>query len=232
MNPRSALFPVLCAIILCSCGGHGPVMDTGFLQKRKYSKGWDLQLLDRADKGDGQRKVLKASVKDGSVIEPVDELAARISIEVPRSSDPIAAGVSLTESMEAAQIASVSSDAGFTNIPSTIIRTVPTSAAIERNAAYDHPQGPQEDLMPRKKWNMLAVPAFLSALGVVYLGLFQMQTLPVIIAIVITFIIAGISLRQIRRKEQAGKGFAIAALLIALLATLYTAMVTAVIGYV
>ena len=90
----------------------------------------------------------------------------------------------------------------------------------------------QEDLMPRKRWNRLAVPAFVVSLGAVALALFTTSTIAVIAALVVALVLAGISIRQIRWREEAGKGFAMAALMIAVIAAIATAMVTAVVGFV
>jgi hypothetical protein len=90
----------------------------------------------------------------------------------------------------------------------------------------------QEDLMPRKRWNRLAVPAFVVSLGAVALALFTTSTIAVIAALVVALVLAGISIHQIRWREEGGKGFAIAALMIAVIAAIVTAMVTAVVGFV
>ena len=57
-------------------------------------------------------------------------------------------------------------------------------------------------------------------------------TIAVIAALVVALVLAGISVRQIRWREERGKGFAIAALMIAVIAAIVTAMVTAVVGFV
>ena len=86
--------------------------------------------------------------------------------------------------------------------------------------------------MPKKRWNQLAIPAFILALFTIYLGLFTLGTTAVIVAAVITIVVAGISLRHIRKREQAGKGFALAALMIGLIAALVTAITIAVVGFI
>ncbi|MBK9176052.1 MAG: hypothetical protein IPM46_06880 [Flavobacteriales bacterium] len=100
---------------------------------------------------------------------------------------------------------------------------VPTSVGATL-VAVDPQVQQEENLMPRKRWNKLAVPAFIAALGTVYLGLFTSGTYAVIGALLVTFVLAGFSLRTIRKKEQAGKGFAFAALMIGVIAALVTAL--------
>lgn len=78
--------------------------------------------------------------------------------------------------------------------------------------------------MPKKKWNRLAVPAFVAAAGTAYLGLTTTNVFLVIAAIAITLALAGISLKRIRTREQSGKGFAFAALMIGVIAALLTAI--------
>lgn len=77
--------------------------------------------------------------------------------------------------------------------------------------------------MPRKRWNAVAVPAFVAALGAVALG-FGTNLWLLGGAIVLTFILSAWSIARIRRKEQAGKGFTIAALIIGVLTALLTLM--------
>jgi hypothetical protein len=78
--------------------------------------------------------------------------------------------------------------------------------------------------MPQKKWNKLAIPSFLAAAGTVWLGLSSTSAFVLIAAILATLALAGISLKRIRTHEQAGKGFAFAALMIGVIATLLTAL--------
>ena len=80
-----------------------------------------------------------------------------------------------------------------------------------------------ENLMPRKRWNALAVPAFVVGLGTVALG-FGSSIWLLIAGIVVTLVLAGLSMRGIRRREQAGKGFAFGAIMIGVIAALLTAI--------
>jgi lysylphosphatidylglycerol synthetase-like protein (DUF2156 family) len=90
----------------------------------------------------------------------------------------------------------------------------------------------QVDTMPKKRWNRLAIPAFVLALLTVFLALFTVSTTAVILVAAATIVLAGVSLKQIRREEQAGKGFALAALIIGLIAALITAISIIVVGFV
>ncbi|HRD51903.1 MAG TPA: hypothetical protein PKY96_04570 [Flavobacteriales bacterium] len=77
--------------------------------------------------------------------------------------------------------------------------------------------------MPRKRWSWLAIPAFLAALGTIVLG-FSTNLWALIGAIVLTLVLAGWSIARIRRRNQAGKGFAMAALMIGVFAAVLTAI--------
>ncbi len=95
-----------------------------------------------------------------------------------------------------------------------------------------HNGAQQQQEIPKKKWNKFAIPAFLAALATLYLGFFGTSTIAVIIALGVTFILSGISLRQIRSRDEAGKGFALAALMIGVIAAVATAIVTYAIGFI
>lgn len=83
-----------------------------------------------------------------------------------------------------------------------------------------------ENIMPSKRWNGLAIPAFLAGLATIALGF--STNLPALAgAVVLTLVLAGWSIARIRRREQAGKGFAMAALLIGVFAGLLTAIAIA-----
>ncbi|MBK8499655.1 MAG: DUF4190 domain-containing protein [Flavobacteriales bacterium] len=106
----------------------------------------------------------------------------------------------------------------------------PSHPASTAPAKSDDQEDP-ENLMPRKKLNPLAIPSFVLALGVLYLGFFTNNTLALVIAIVLTLALSGISLARMRTREQGGKGFALAGLMIGVIATIFTAIVIAAFGF-
>jgi hypothetical protein len=85
--------------------------------------------------------------------------------------------------------------------------------------------------MPKKRWNWMGVVAFLMAGGTVLLGFSALGTTAVLIAAVLTALVAGLTLRRIRKREQAGKGFALIALLVAVIALVITGVSIAVLGF-
>lgn len=122
------------------------------------------------------------------------------------------------------------------SVPGSVVRIRSTDAlAIPNSTRPVQPTAVQEEdenLMPRKKLNFLAIPAFVFALGALGLGLFTTSTIAVIVAAVLAILLAGLSIRRIRSREQGGKGFALMALLLGLLALLATAIAVAVVGFV
>lgn len=123
-------------------------------------------------------------------------------------------------------IASAESTAPLHRVSESPVRAEQTWAVVSPAPVHARPPE-QENLMPKKRWNRLAIPAFVAALGTVYLGLFTGSTYAVIAGLFVTLVLAGFSLRQIRHREEAGKGFAFAALMIGVIATLITALTIA-----
>lgn len=84
--------------------------------------------------------------------------------------------------------------------------------------------GQEEQYAPEeKRWNRLAVPAFVAALGAVAAG-FGTNLWLLAGLVALTLVLAAWSIARIRRRDQAGKGFAMAALVIGVLAALLTAI--------
>ena len=108
-----------------------------------------------------------------------------------------------------------------------------TAAQPELQTTLSKDEGTTDpvNLMPKKKWNHWAIPSFLAALGTVFLAFTTLEFVAVIVGIVITLTLAGIALRRGRVHELAGKGFAIAALLIGVLAALVTVISLASYGF-
>jgi len=82
-----------------------------------------------------------------------------------------------------------------------------------------------EQVTPTKEMNKLALPAFVLALLTIGAG-FTLQSVGAVAAMVIaTVVLAAVALKQIRTREQRGKGFALVALIIGLIAALFTTLV-------
>jgi len=86
------------------------------------------------------------------------------------------------------------------------------------------------DPVVKKPWNKLAIPAFFVSMVAVAIGFFTTSTITVIGVVVLAMVLSGLSLHQIRWREERGKGFALIALVLAVIAALVTAMIIAVSG--
>lgn len=191
---------ILLLILLGACGGPRGTVHEGGLQRRVHRPGWHVDLGLRRETA--QREPMASAQRLSE--RPLQPFTAPMP-EPARRQQP---GL-LAPPLRPAEVALVSAPQPANALPAD---RPPTTAV----------QDP-DDLMPRKRWNALAVPAFAAGLGTIALG-FGTNLLALVGAIALTLLLAGLSIRRIRRKEQAGKGFAFAALMIGVLAALLTAM--------
>ena len=78
--------------------------------------------------------------------------------------------------------------------------------------------------MPKKKWNVLAVPVFVIALGAVALGFLTTSVPAVLITAVVAVVLGAIALRRIRSHDEAGKGFALIGFIIGLVTLFFAGL--------
>lgn len=213
------LFRLLPLLLLTACANDKSVVHNSPFQKRTLRPGWHVDLsLGR------ERKAVQEPQERSPTLAPA-LLDARIEVSSGSTLVPLGAEATLPPRREtgpmtpvSAELASISFPANATNIPGV--------------AFPDPPLQEQVDTVPRKRWNRLAIPAFVLALVTIFLALFTLSTTAVILVAAGTIVLAGVSLKQIRREEQAGKGFALAALIIGLIAALITAISIIVVGFV
>ena len=210
----------LIIVLLYGCASDRTVVHGGAFQKRKHRPGWHVDLGRRDDKSTARNVITPRS-------RSVDQ-TTRLAIRRPAT--PVTTSVRTPLSLTFTVPVAHTSAADLTRPQSSSTGRSESELGIAAPAQLDQ-NGP-EDLMPKKRWNQLAIPAFILALFTIYLGLFTLGTTAVIVAAVITIVVAGISLRHIRKREQAGKGFALAALIIGLIAALVTAITIAVVGFI
>lgn len=197
-------------LLFAGCASGPRRVSEGWLQKRQHRPGWHVDLGGRSSFDAERHRPRMVRMELRSPGLPLMNASAErhpLSSRVHVQPEP-------AMHAEAAPA------------PDVAVDVVVRSPVLQR-ASTD-----QEDLMPHKRWNRLAVPAFAVSLGAVALALFTTSTIAVIAALVVALVLAGISIRQIRWREERGKGFAIAALMIAVIAAIVTAMVTAVVGFV
>lgn len=201
MRTPAFLWPLLLAILLGACASERRAGGDGLFGQRKH------------------RLHLGNEVASSGTVErdPADRLEQITPSAEEASGEPIAA-----RPPEQAPVADASLVAGPNDVhwsAEAPVRTEPV------------PVPDQENLMPKKKWNHWAIPAFVVALGTALLGFGTTSSLAVLIGVVLALALAGIALRRGRAHELAGKGFALAALMIAMLTAIALAITIAAYGF-
>jgi hypothetical protein len=213
------LFRLFLLLLLTACANDKAVVRNSPFQKRTLRPGWHVDLSMGHE-----RKALQVPQERSPTLAPT-RLVSRTEVPSGSTLVPLSAEATLPPRQEtgptapvSAELASISFPANATNAPGI--------------AFPDQPLQEQVYTIPKKRWNRLAIPAFVLALLTVFLALFTVSTIAVILVAAATIVLAGVSLKQVRREEQAGKGFALAALIIGLVAALITAISIIGVGFV
>ena len=195
------LFQLFLVLLLSACANDKAVVRNSPFQKRTLRPGWHVDLsLGR------QRKAVQVPQERSPTLAPA-LLDTRNEVSSGSTLLPLSAEVTPPPRQETGPITPVSAE--LANI------SFPANATNAPGVAFpDERLQEQVDTMPKKRWNRLAIPAFVLALLTVFLALFTVSTTAVILVAAATIVLAGISLKQIRREEQAGKGFALAAVVV------------------
>ncbi len=213
------LFRLFLVLLLTACSNDKAVVRNSPFQKRTLRPGWHVDLsLGR------ERKAVQVPQERSPTLAPA-LLDARIEVPSGSTLVPLSAEATLPQRQETGQITPVSAELASISFPANA--TNAPGVAVPDQLSQE-----QVDTMPKKRWNRLAIPAFVLALLTVFFALFTVSTTAVILVAAATIVLAGVSLKQIRREEQAGKGFALAALIIGLIAALITAISIIVVGFV
>jgi hypothetical protein len=198
---RFLFFSLFIAVVAGSCSTRRGAVQEGRFQKRMHQRGWHVDLHG------GRTDAVRAQAERRMHVRE-----APIAPAMPAPDQRLSASVAVID------------------VPGTTAEHAPGRSVITTNTHIPiQPTLPvdsvdlDENLMPRKKWNALAVPAFVVGLGTVALG-FGSSIWLLIAGIVFTLVLAGLSMRGIRRREQAGKGFAFGAIMIGVIAALLTAI--------
>jgi hypothetical protein len=197
-------------MLFAACTTQRDMVQEGRFQRRTHQRGWHIDLHGARDNAPGTRAHLghlkpRHATAPPAFEDPHERLMAckePIAIALPRS----------TRSWE----------------PDIVQAAVPVIAQPPASVEQDG----DENVMPKKTWNKLAIPTLVLAVSIIALALLTTSTTAVILAAVTTLVVGGISLRQIRRRAEAGKGFALVGLILGLIATLITAMAITVVGLV
>lgn len=203
----------LCALVLvglfASCGQQrNAVVGEGMFQKRKYTSGWHVDLGKRRAPRHMERPLEVRRERPLPPSQPPKPLGSA-------TADPITYD-EYKVTME--PIASLSYG--------PLLQVTPDVTVPEALTASPTLQDPDPDnIMPRKRFNVLAVPALLFVLGGIMLAFVTNSGWLVSGALFIGLVLAAISLRRVRSREQSGKGFALIAMILGVMAALITAMV-------
>ncbi|MFZ1693271.1 MAG: DUF4190 domain-containing protein [Flavobacteriales bacterium] len=197
------LFLVIASLALGCSSSRDSVHEARF-QKRQHLRGWQLDLSARRHPIALQRTHLRMLTPRASLEARITPVAER-ELFAAHEPAPVLVLAPHRAPVQAPRVPTVTEDQALDSFP-------------ERDREEE-----DENIMPRKRWNWLAIPAFLAALGTIVLG-FSTNLWALIGAIVLTLVLAGWSIARIRRRNQAGKGFAMAALMIGVFAAVLTAI--------
>lgn len=214
---------LLILLLNSGCGTSKEFSGEGRFVKRTLRPGWHVDL--------GSRKNGLAPSTASRVARPntAEDRSIRITDQVvPIDAECLLA--STGSQIHLAQIATRPLRIG-TNVPPDGGAVPEAPRELQATVSNDSVTTDPVNLMPKKKWNHWAIPSFLAAVGTVFLAFTTLEFVAVIVGIVVTLTLAGIALRRGRVHELAGKGFAIAALLIGVLAALVTVISVASYGF-
>lgn len=195
--------------LFASCGQQrNAVVGEGMFQKRKYTSGWHVDLGKRptARPKEHQERVVRTRDEQVAVVQPP-------TAENVADSAPAEAYTALHEPLAALS-------------GSPVLLAAPPANSIVQLDAEPAPRDPDPDnIMPRKRFNVLAIPALLFVLAGIAMAFLTNSGWLVSGALVIGLVLAAISLRRIRSQEHSGKAFALIAMIMGVMAALITAMV-------
>lgn len=193
--------PILVATTLAGCATTTSTIGDGTFQKRRLNTGWHVDLGLRHQSRSTERVARMEPLAPASLVArsapTLDLLASSRPITLPLHER--APHKPFVQRSEKGHVA-VSLD---------------THQATPEHAVH----APEESL---GKWNPWAVPAFALALGTVAYAILGTSEIIVVLAVIATILLASVAVRKGRTNEWKGKGFAIAALMIGVLAGLIT----------
>ncbi|MEX1132875.1 MAG: DUF4190 domain-containing protein [Flavobacteriales bacterium] len=197
--------------LFASCGHQrNAVVGEGPFQKRKYLPGWHVDL--------GKRSSVQSS-----------EHPSRTRVPIPKAEEEsgtrsYAAETEHPRSGEVYNRSEPIADIAATNPPEPAQWGIAQENDLRSAAPAPGDRDP-DNIMPRKRFNVLAIPALLFVLAGILLAFITNSGWLVAGSLVIGLVLAAISLRRIRSREQSGKGFALIAMILGVMAALITTMV-------
>ncbi len=206
---RLLLIGFVSLALLAGCAQqNNAVVGKGPIQKRKYQPGWHVDLFQRSRAMQPEHTERRRSAPDVVQQEEIAVVPTNTIEGLEHEQDLDAFGPSA--SLDAMP-------PGATLQPSVTLGRASTETAVEAPA--------QENLMPRKRIQPLAIPSALFVGAGITMAFVTNSALLVAVALLIGLVLAAVSLRRIRSHERSGKGFAIVALVLGTMAALITTMV-------
>jgi hypothetical protein len=210
---RRLLPLLLLLILLAACNtGRNATVGEGMLQKRKYQRGWHIDLHRKPPtRTVAQRRERDHGAPPSNTVMGTPSAAADLVQAVPEPHTP-SMMVAATHTRALA-----GQDMG------------PILLSQEPQAMVP-PQEEPENLMPRKRLQPLAIPSLLLALAGIYLAFLPTTaltatTLWIMGLLTLAIVLSAISLRRIRDRDRSGKAFALVGLMLGMLAAIITTMV-------
>jgi len=197
--------------LFASCGQQrNAVVGEGMFQKRKYNSGWHVDL--------GKRPATRHEEPRERVVRTRPYTPAAVQqhethIEIAPDPTPADELAMLQE-----PLADLAGDA--------VLPAAPRNPPFVQLDVTPMPRDRDpENIMPRKRFNVLAIPSLLFVLAGIVLAFVTNSGWLVAGALVVGIVLAAISLRRIRSQEQSGKAFALIAMILGVMAALITTMV-------
>ena len=197
-------FILLVTIALASCGNARHTVHEGGFQKRKYQSGWHFDIGGRTERRAAERN-------SGTKLLPA---RATHHLATGQKEAPSPLGNDLDPAI-------ITEGADVISAEPTASLDVVVIAPSPRAAAFPPPQIADQE-PPTKQFNPWALPAFALALGTIAYGILGTSNIIIVIAVVLTLLVASIALKKGRTNEWTGKGFAVSAMIIGCLSALIT----------
>ncbi|MCB0770707.1 MAG: hypothetical protein KDC00_09915 [Flavobacteriales bacterium] len=185
------------------CSGVRGTVHDGGIQKRRHQSGWHIDLRSSSSTLRTEPGTEREHLTRRTTI-PVVALRDPAFTSDIYPAVPVRGPVVASPSIQASLIASPveirdTQEIGTTTVPSIV----------------------PEDT-PSPHFNPWAIPAFALALGTITYGILGTSAPVIVIAVILTLLVAAIAVKKGRTNEWSGKGFAVAALTIGALAGLIT----------
>ena len=203
---RMALCLSGCALLLNACLAYRQTTKHGMMDQTKAPPGWHSNFRIRADDEATERRT--GRIRWIRVRDPLRRTAPASAERVPEQARMLPPNVEDHDPE-----------------PRTARERISAHSSVVTTRPADALPPTQEDLMPKKEWNKLAIPVFALGMGSMAVGLLTTSTAAALGVAVAAVVLGAIALKHIRAKDQAGKGFALIGFILGIFALFFTAIV-------